>query len=115
MKYYGTKKTTEDWAISDAVGYIPAYGEPCQDITSGVIKYGDGKNTYANLLPVPPHGIPITRVRQVAGTEMWITPDMYPGWAPIEGEYFSVFLSANETYYIDEPGYYMFWIGAEKT
>jgi hypothetical protein len=110
MKYFGTKKTTEDWAISEMVGYIPAFGEPCLDITTGVIKYGDGKNTYSYLLPVPPRGTPLSKIREVSGTEMWINADMYPGYVPVDGLYQSVFLSSNEAYYIDEPGYYAFYL-----
>lgn len=41
------RDTTENWVKNKDV--VPAAGEPCLDITTGIIKYGDGVTTYENL------------------------------------------------------------------
>lgn len=43
------RDTTENWELNKNV--IPAEGEPCLDIDTGIVKYGDGVTTYANLKP----------------------------------------------------------------
>lgn len=48
---FGTIKflrgTTAEWVVKGA--YVPKDGEPCLDTTTGLVKYGDGTTTYANL------------------------------------------------------------------
>lgn len=41
------RDTTANWEINKDV--IPAEGEPCLDINTGIVKYGDGVTTYENL------------------------------------------------------------------
>lgn len=41
------RDTTANWTTNKDV--IPAAGEPCLDIDTGIVKYGDGKTTYENL------------------------------------------------------------------
>lgn len=41
------RDTTANWTANKDV--IPAAGEPCLDIDTGIVKYGDGKTTYENL------------------------------------------------------------------
>lgn len=39
--------TTEEWEAN--LDYVPAEGEPCLDLTTGKVKWGDGVTTYGNL------------------------------------------------------------------
>lgn len=41
------RDTTANWTANKDI--IPAAGEPCLDIDTGIVKYGDGKTTYENL------------------------------------------------------------------
>lgn len=41
------RATTEEWLLHKDV--IPAEGEPCLDLDTGVVKWGDGVTTYENL------------------------------------------------------------------
>lgn len=41
------RDTTANWTTNKDV--IPAAGEPCLDIDTGIVKYGDGKTPYENL------------------------------------------------------------------
>lgn len=41
------RDTTANWVTNK--DFVPKAGEPCLDIDTGIVKYGDGKTTYENL------------------------------------------------------------------
>lgn len=41
------RDTTANWAANK--DYVPASGEPCLDLDTGLVKYGNGTDTYENL------------------------------------------------------------------